>query len=66
MTCTASDGWEECTADAWGLDLGQCEEQLEGITLDVECDDPLPYLATDPINGFESYQCCCKSLEVVD
>jgi hypothetical protein len=66
MTCTASDGWEECPADAWGLDLGQCEDGLEGVPLDVKCDDPLDYVGTDPIGGFESYRCCCKSIDVVD
>ncbi len=50
--CVTSDEWEVCPADAWGLDVVQCEENLEGDPLDVECGDPLPY--------FETYRCCCK------
>jgi hypothetical protein len=61
--CTPSDEWEACPADAWGLDLGQCEDNLEGVPLDVGCDDPLPYVAIDP-NGFDDFACCCMYEEL--
>jgi hypothetical protein len=57
-----SDPRNECTADAWGLNLGDCEDGLDGVPLDVGCDDPLPYIVDDP-NGFESFACCCTHLE---
>lgn len=45
---------DECPADAWGLDGGQCYEIDEpGIPLSIECDEPLP------IGEYEGFACCC-------
>jgi hypothetical protein len=57
--CADVTEWEDCPAGAWGLDLGQCEEDAEGVPLDVGCDDPLPHKLTDP-DGFEYFACCCQ------
>lgn len=58
--CTSADHWDECPADAWGLNLGDCEDGLEGVPLELGCDEPLPYVVDDP-EGFESFACCCKT-----